>query len=592
MSYRLLFAWFLLAGLVRAQTPCGLQDNAGTHIGSSCTAKTPTRLFSVSGLATSLYPASFIFPGRNGNAISSSQTATATIIGNGRFKTSRISTGDAISTDFAQTDRCGSSVSAKNSCTVNIMFIQPLDSFGPSLVNDSENAAGSAQTMSVSETGSSSLTCGLLDDEQIHIPMNYTTFTPPAKGQSYTDDMGGCQITRISNAPKDFHSQVVHEYANVSAINSNDSYIALWNLNVGGVYIVDTQGKTIIAGGTLSDVAPPTFIRWSMTDPNTFYYPDINRHFTKGVISGCPRSCKVKKTVLRTFSEYPGGIYLGGGEGDISEDGDHVALVGGNGNCGSGAGNPTSCDVFVYTISTDTKGPVFNFSEAAHPFDNAKVTPLNEIEINWGLNDSKGSTCQNGPCYKGVELFGSGCKGVGCSPTSIKWVRRLTVMNEHSDVGRDPSGNETLYIADDGPWYCARGPGYVAVNIQSGVATCIWDKYGVSWGHTNHVSAHNTCGGVLIEDFDYAVGGTASYRLNANWQTFWTKWQNEVIFIQGDGSRRIRLFHPRSQVAGGYWKIPRATISRDCKAVVFDSDMGQGNPVRDYTDSYYVRLQP
>lgn len=449
------------------------------------------------------------------------------------------------------------------------------------------------QAVSSSGTTDSALpTCGLIDDGRIHIPLKYSAFAPPPKSQSYMDDMGGCRITRISDARADFGTQVVHEYSNMSAINSNDSYVALWNVNAGGVYIVDTQGKTILAGGKLADVAPPTFIRWSVTDPNTFYYPDNNRHFMKGVISPCSHSCSVKKTVLHTFSEYRGGIYLGGGEGDISEDGDHVVLLGGNGNCGSGARGPTSCDVFVYTISTDTKGPVFNFSEAAHSFDNAKVTPLNEIEINWGTNDTKGSICTRGPCYKGVELFGSGCAGVGCSPSDMNWVRRLTVMNEHSDVGRDPSDNETLYIADDGPWYCAHGPGYVAVNIQTGVATCIWDMNGINWGHTNHVSAHNTCGGVLIEDFEYVADGTASYPLNANWQATWNKWQNEVIFVRGDGSQRIRLFHPRSRVAGDYWKIPRATISRDCKAVVFDSDMGQGNPVRDYTDSYYVQLRP
>ena len=63
---------------------------------------------------------------------------------------------------------------------------------------------------------SNAQTCGLTD-KGVHIPPNYTTMTPPAYGQSYTDPVFGCQITRLVNG--------THEYSEMSAFNANDTNI-------------------------------------------------------------------------------------------------------------------------------------------------------------------------------------------------------------------------------------------------------------------------------------------------------------------------------------------------------------------------------
>ncbi len=61
----------------------------------------------------------------------------------------------------------------------------------------------------------------------------------------------------------------------------------------------------------------------------------------------------------------------------------------------------------------------------------------------------------------------------------------------------------------------------------------------------------------------------------------------ESIFVSTKCWVFSRLY---SHAAGGYWKLPRAAISRDQKYVIFDSDYGQDHPVDEYADVYLIPL--
>ena len=87
------------------------------------------------------------------------------------------------------------------------------------------------------------------------------------------------------------------------------------------------------------------------------------------------------------------------------------------------------------------------------------------------------------------------------------------------------------------------------------------------------------------------VKGTADLpnKLKPDWQKGWRVRVNELILLKTDGSERRRIAHHRSRVANFYWWQPRASLSKDAKFAVFDSNFGY-NPIKDYTDTFLVNL--
>src|SRR5215472_5048135 len=66
--------------------------------------------------------------------------------------------------------------------------------------------------------------CGLPDDRQVHLPPNWISFLPPAKGQSYVDPGFGCTVTRLTDSSKDdslsdgMHPGFVNYYSTFSPV--------------------------------------------------------------------------------------------------------------------------------------------------------------------------------------------------------------------------------------------------------------------------------------------------------------------------------------------------------------------------------------
>ena len=426
-----------------------------------------------------------------------------------------------------------------------------------------------AQSASINLLGSSQdLICGQLDSEaSVQLPVNYTSMTPPAKGQSYVDPVYGCTVTRLSDGRTDLGKAVYHEYAGMTPINADDSMVALLDFNANW-YITDMQGNILIFSSALPWQGG-TGWRWSTTLKNVMYgVPNMSvagctagaNALARIVISGNSVSCNV----LHTFNEYSS-ISLGGGEGDISDDGDHMAV---QGKLADG-----TAEIFVYTISTDSKGEVFNYG--THGFDNAQITHSNRVVINWGTQNNVTCPTPGVPCYNGFELFSS----------TMTYIRQVFRNGVHSKELVDLSGNEVVAIVDSGAWFCPQGQGIAVVDLNSSSGKCVLDN--LPWNASIHVGA-STNGWIVSEHLDYGANSTASYPLASNWQSLWAHGDNEIFLIRVDGSETRRLVHHRSFGAGDYWKVPRPSISRDGKWVIFDSDFGLGNPVGDYADVYLI----
>lgn len=195
--------------------------------------------------------------------------------------------------------------------------------------------------------------------------------------------------------------------------------------------------------------------------------------------------------------------------------------------------------------------------------------------------------------------------------SSGEWVDNVLTFGGHSDSGLDLDGEEIIvldnsgaqdYCADtDGPCPPGCSPGIEKVKIQTGERTCLitWAHAAPSggpwFGKSVHVSINNDDGHpwalISTNDFppDIATPSTRSLNPPAEWEDLWGNYFNELLIVRLDGGNLHRLAHHRSRdVPNRYWQLPRASLSRDGRHVLFDSNFAQQNGVPDYTDVYLI----
>jgi len=114
---------------------------------------------SLSGAGTaavaSLSPTSLTFASQAVGATSAPQTVTLNNTGNAALTLTSIALSGTSASDFAQTNNCGSSVTAGANCTINVTFTPAASGTRTAAVTLTDNATGSPQTVSLSGTGGS-----------------------------------------------------------------------------------------------------------------------------------------------------------------------------------------------------------------------------------------------------------------------------------------------------------------------------------------------------------------------------------------------------------------------------------------------------
>ena len=130
----------------------------------------------------------------------------------------------------------------------------------------------------------------------------------------------------------------------MTPFNSDNSRLLLQQQSYFALY--DGQGQYL--RDLPFEITAASEPRWSRHDANLLYYVTLNQLKQFNTATGAPPP-------VHTFAEYT--VVNGRGESDICFDGDHLVLVGNH------------QDVFVYDISTDTKGPVLA-TTALGGFDN------------------------------------------------------------------------------------------------------------------------------------------------------------------------------------------------------------------------------
>ena len=447
-------------------------------------------------------------------------------------------------------------------CAVAIIFFYFVVSKDGGLGRSSISAAaaGNASTQSQSRnTALSTPVCGKTDDKQLHISPDWDSFSPPRAGQSYADPAFGCSVERLTDSSRDEtawdgkHLAFMHYYSTLTPLNASDSMLFVVS-NDGNWRIKNVNGGVAISAAKMPQSSGHPV--WDASDGNIFYYASGNSLYKAG-ISGGP----VKSAAVHTFNEYKG--IVSPDAADLSQDGDHVALVGQN--------SSNTMDVFVWSLRKEAKTSTYTTTCTIDGSINGKAQPgcIHKLQLTADnlltiqfLGDGDGPE-------QGVRLW-NGTRLV-----------RLQDKTDHYDTGYDLA-EKSVFIAENNSSTlpglsnpCASGWGLDVRqlgNLQS--ALCLVD-HPPYW----HVSYR---GGpsqpwVALSFFDDRKQGPELFSTNPKYEApsaaNWKLYEDEIVLAKIDGSSIYRLAYARSRSSENYWAQPHAAISRDGKYVVFTSNM-------------------
>ncbi len=425
--------------------------------------------------------------------------------------------------------------------------------------------------------------CGVNNDAGPHVPADYTTFVPPPRGGSYVDALTKCTIVRLTDSARNGAAQH-HYYSTISPINASDTYVMIddegWNWSV-----VETSGRTVIA--TKDMPSPDGHIVWDAKDGNVFYYAS-GSSIMKGAIHGN----RVAHSTLYKFHEYADITFMDAW--DVSEDGDHLIVVGAN--------SAKSMDVFTFSIGKLSKGGVYT-TRCAPPSGSLGNQPgcLHKVQFD-GENNILITFNDNGSSGETGAVIWNG-----------QTVSRLQNSTTHFGAGLDANGRDVAILDrySDGRDACPRGGGadLMRINPISSIS-CLLDKnwaaphigYGGGpqqpWAVLSFFDNRNP-GPEFFDNSKHFAPPTCTQSNNTTSGACWFPYESEVVLVridaENDLAKTYRIAQTRSRSCESYWAQPHASISRDGKSVVFDSNMafaqkGCGG-ITNCSDVFFVRVR-
>lgn len=521
----------------------------------------------------SISPGSLNFGNQVVNTTSVPETVTVTNTGGSNLAINSVTSSPS---QFAFTGPGSATVAPGAHAAYSVTFTPTAtQTYSGSLVF-STNASGVSSTVTESGTGTGTpgTICGKLDDGLTHIPLNYNVFSPPAKGQSYVDPQYGCTVVRLTGGVSEFGVATHHYYGTLTSFSADDSKIMLF-LDNGSPAIVDTSGNVVVPVNNMP-AANTNNYPWDPFNPAVFYYTNGNQ-FIKGTISGNT----VAGTALHTFTGYSSCMIPD--QEDVTDDGTMIWLV-----CTPSGGTASQNLAVLYNLSTDT-------------------VISNRLVV--GAQEGGWHKIQVLPSGKMFLTGGSLCNGTQCiynTDGTLYWQPPYNA-SAHSDVGTDLQGREVLISTANGvdslnacgaeKWSSLT---VVDINAKTPVNCLIGAPPNPkipAWEISYRDSANGTTGKwVLLSMFDQGTCPDYScffpQDLISTWQTLWAPYFEELVLVKIDGSQIYRLGYTWSRSAENYWAIPRASISRDGRYLVFDSNFDISNTgSAQYTDVYLIKIQ-
>jgi hypothetical protein len=531
----------------------------------------------------------------------STQAVTLTNAGNSNLTISQVSTSGAAFTtrDF----RSGTVLSPGQSVAFTVGFAPAASGAFVGSINVVSDASNSPATLALSGSGFQPapglLACGIFGDTSNHVPTEWTTFVPPARGQSYVDPTFGCTVARITDASSEVWSGSAYVplnmgYATVSPFNSNDTYLMLSDY-FSRHFVTDLSGNIVLPIGNMPQ-SNSTWFLWDATNANIFYYTSGN-----SLLEGTIKGSSVATSTVHQFAEYAAINFMD--ETDISQDGAHVVIVGGD-TSGSIPEN-----VFVYNFVTNSKGPVYTTTctgSLVGPNNGCLhkliQTPDNNVIVQFA---SDGTLPE-----QGNRLWtGSLLSDALTSPVLLLPLQNAT---DHLDAGYDMNGNPVYIEVGNSSVLpgltnpCPSGWGLDVRMIYNPLsAVCLLDNQPY-WHVGYRGNAQQPWVGLSFFDsgrtpspewFDNTANFAAPTA--SNWQLY----EDEIMVVRvdarNDSAYAYRLARAYSRSDEDFFAQPHAAISRDGKYIAFNSNMAYahtGCPANfvsatGCTDVYLIKIQ-
>jgi len=433
-------------------------------------------------------------------------------------------------------------------------------------VSVASNATNSPAMVTFSGSGVASIpslpTCGKLNDTNVYTPPNYDTFTPPAKGQSYTDPVFGCTITRVTDAVATGWVSANHFYSLETPFNADDSYLFVFDGYTGGSpTIVNLSGNTVVSSSNMPSFNSAVGLVWDLTNPKVFYYTS-GQQLIKGTISGTPPNATVASITLATFSQYSSVVIPD--DIDLSSDGLHLWLADCYQNC--------TGYIFLVTLNAG----------------NGAATSASQSTVLSGITHHGLTTVPNNGVFIDGMLYnsnGSLWNGTGTPAGGT---------SAHVDFGLDSLGNvvgASIWGQGTTSNGCPSNYGWTLLDLTTlAVPLCLNDGI-QNVGNSSHVSMRDTQSKYWIA---HSVDDSGTCPSSSYWcynnptnTSGWGLYTGEIIIWDGLGNT-VRLAHHRSRSDETYWAQTRGAISRDGRYIAFDSNFNQSGNGANYTDVYVI----
>ena len=226
--------------------------------------------------------------------------------------------------------------------------------------------------------------------------------------------------------------------------------------------------------------------------------------------------------------------------------------------CITGTVSASSFDFFSYTVSTKTKGAVFNATTGA---DFCQIVDDGTFAIFTGT--------QGTGTFQGVQLYDA---------ATASRLRQLTTLNPHGTVRKFSDGNSYLVGYDGGATECSNSSLF-AKRTTDLAKTCLFTSANPGTDRTLGISdASGAHPNFILYNYEGPRARPVLDLTNA-WKSQWTNvYQAEVGLIKWPATGSItnfRLVHHWQRMLsageGGYNNFPHGTMNRNATVIVFNS---------------------
>ncbi|MBD8524836.1 choice-of-anchor X domain-containing protein [Pseudomarimonas arenosa] len=361
----------------------------------------------------------------------------------------------------------------------------------------------------------------------------------PPKGSAYADlSFGSCGVRATDHATEPPSSFARNDYSRRQAFNADNSRFLVFSLNgFWHQYDANTLAYIGVLPGLAGDAEP----QWHPTDPSKLYYVQTNGGTDL-------RELDVVSGSTRIVTHFAGRLPWNGvahiwtkSEGSPSADGRYWCLMAENSSF-------STLGVFVYDLQSDSI--VGSKSISARP-DHVSMSASGRWCVISHLAGSGGTVAWSRDFGHSVPLHST---------------------SEHSDLALSAEGHD-IFVAVD---YQSNDGAVFMLDIDTGQRTDLFSSYSAGAASAFHFSgkSFDRPGWVLVSS--YAGYGPR-------------QWYMEKLFaMELRASPRIFQLAHHHSAYNGYWTEPHASVSRDFRRILFNSNWGTTSATD--LDAYMIHL--